>query len=634
LKRESLGLELSAFELGALSGIVQNQLQGWYVNNVYPLTDEGLLIRFHRAEMGNKNLALHPRIALWITSIQQLKEGEINEFCRLARKHLNRLQLDSCYAVRGERIVSLEFSHAGQKLGLFAEFFGAGNIIITDADRKILALLHEIDSKDRSLHPGSTYSLPKPKKATLDSISPDMLLKSAGEAAGLTKLIGRAVQLPDRILKEVVARSGLSEDSTINMDSATKLLSKLYELEEEANKSREFYIYEGEGKAILSSIQLTHLGNAAKILSAENIEEIFNPSLEERISASGTSVDFSRLEREKKRIESARKMYEATVNTAERLKEIAGALNSGQISLERAGEMLNSLNSSIRFENGVWTIEGRRRIFDNSYSLASQIFAESKRLISSASQIMDSIQKMEKALQKMERSGVEADKRGQAKQVKRKWFESFRWFLTSESFLAVGGRDAGSNSLLIRKKMEQEDLVFHAEVSGSPFFLLKRGKDAGQVSIVETATATVCYSRAWREGLTAADAYFVHPDQVKLGAPSGMYMARGSFMVEGQRNYVKNIKLILAVGVTKIDGEARACSGPTSSVSKYSPVVVEIVPGGMKPLAIAKKIIKLVEQHVENIQLPAVDEFLRVLPPGDSEIYGIKKGEGNTLPNF
>jgi len=632
LKRESLGLELSAFELGALSGIVQNELQGWYVNNVYPLTGEGILFRFHRSEMGSKSLALHPRIGLWITSMHQLNEGEMNEFCRLTRKHLVRSQLDSCYTIRGERIVTIEFTHVGQRLSLFAEFFGAGNIIITDANRRILALLHDIETKERSLHLGLVYSPPKPKKATLDSLSPEMLLQSAGEVTGLTKLIGRIVQLPDRILREVVARSGLSDGSAINTESASKLLSKLYELEEEANKSREFYIYEAEGKAVLSSIQLSHLGTAGKNLSSQQIGEIFDSSLTERILASGVTEDFSRMEREKKRIESARKMYEATIHTAERLKEIAAALNSGQISLDKAGEMVNSLNSSIRYENGVWLFDGRRRIFDNSYALASQLFAESKKLVSSASQIIDSIGKMEKALQKIERPRVETVKMEQVKQVK--WFESFRWLVTSESFLAIGGRDSGSNSLLIRKKMEKEDLVFHAEVTGSPFFLLKKGKDAGQASIFETAAATVCYSRAWREGLTAADAYFVQPDQVKLGAPAGMYMARGSFMIEGQRNYVKNIRLILGVGVTKLDGKPRACSGPTSSISKYSPIIVEIVPGGMKPLATAKKIMKLIEQHVVNIQLPAVDEFVRVLPPGDSEIYGIKKGEGDTLPIF
>src|SRR5579875_304393 len=107
--------------------------------------------------------------------------------------------------------------------------------------------------------------------------------------------------------------------------------------------------------------------------------------------------------------------------------------------------------------------------------------------MASALQINDYIRKMETALEKIKESREHAVKKEEARQVKRIWFESFRWFFTSESYLAVGGRDAGSNSLLVRKRMENEDLVFHAEVAGSPFFLLKRGKSAGQASIVEAA---------------------------------------------------------------------------------------------------------------------------------------------------
>lgn len=61
----------------------------------------------------------------------------------------------------------------------------------------------------------------------------------------------------------------------------------------------------------------------------------------------------------------------------------------------------------------------------------------------------------------------------------RRWFEKFRWFHTSEGLLAIGGRDAGTNSLLVRRHLAAEDLVFHAEIPGSPFFVLKGGGRAG-----------------------------------------------------------------------------------------------------------------------------------------------------------
>ncbi|MEM0118198.1 MAG: ribosome rescue protein RqcH [Conexivisphaerales archaeon] len=628
MKRESLGLELSAFELGALSGMVQNELHGWYVNNVYPLTDEGLLIRFHRSEAGDKNLAIHPRIAIWLTKAYHEHEGEIPEFCRSARRHLTRYHLVTCKVLRGERIVAAEFEHVDRKLKMFAEFFGAGNIIITDQEMKILAILHEIESKERILKPGLNYEFPKPRKLPLDSLTPETLIQGYEKGVSLSRFIGSKVQLPERVIREMITRSNLREDTVLDPSSASLLISTLKEMEEEAGKASVFYLYEVEGKKVLSSLLLTHIGNPSDTLLPERLDQIFTSSLTERASFKSEALE--RIEKERKRIESARKMHETTLEKARRLKEIAETISMGEVSFDEIGEMLSASGSSISYKNGSWFVDGRRKEFESRYSLASELFSESKKMLASAEQIQESIKRMEKELAQRE---AELSKRPLPPQVrtKKKWFEAYRWFLTSESFFAVGGRDAGSNSLLIRKKLSNEDLVFHAEIVGSPFFILKKGKLAGQASLREAAVATVSYSRAWREGLRAADAYYVEPSQVKLGAPSGQYLPRGSFVIEGQRNYLKDLKLALGVGITRLEEAVVACSGPVTSLVKYSPVVVEIAPGNIKPQALAKKLIRILEQHLSGFSIPSPDEFMKVLPPGDSEIVAVKKGEGDRI---
>ena len=54
-----------------------------------------------------------------------------------------------------------------------------------------------------------------------------------------------------------------------------------------------------------------------------------------------------------------------------------------------------------------------------------------------------------------------------------KWYERYRWFITSDGFLAIGGRDASSNSAIIRKYLTEQDLVFHAEIPAPHFSLSK-----------------------------------------------------------------------------------------------------------------------------------------------------------------
>ena len=55
----------------------------------------------------------------------------------------------------------------------------------------------------------------------------------------------------------------------------------------------------------------------------------------------------------------------------------------------------------------------------------------------------------------------------------KEWFEKFRHFTTSDGFLVVAGKDTVSNEVLIKKYTKQEDVVFHAEITGSPFVVVK-----------------------------------------------------------------------------------------------------------------------------------------------------------------
>ena len=54
------------------------------------------------------------------------------------------------------------------------------------------------------------------------------------------------------------------------------------------------------------------------------------------------------------------------------------------------------------------------------------------------------------------------------RQKKREWYEKFHWFFSSEGFLCVGGKDATSNEVIIKKHLEKNDLVLHTDMAGSP----------------------------------------------------------------------------------------------------------------------------------------------------------------------
>ena len=151
------------------------------------------------------------------------------------------------------------------------------------------------------------------------------------------------------------------------------------------------------------------------------------------------------------------------------------------------------------------------------------------------------------------------------------------------------------------------------------------------VSIHEVAHATVCFSRAWREGMYGLSAYWVNPEQVKKSAPSGQFLPKGSFTIEGQRNFVKAGTLRLAVGIISQDDDYVLTCGPTTPIKKNSICYAIIEPHGSEMADTAKKIriefSKLEEEITKNI---SIDDFVRVLPAGKSQIKEVDYGDSHT----
>ena len=188
--------------------------------------------------------------------------------------------------------------------------------------------------------------------------------------------------------------------------------------------------------------------------------------------------------------------------------------------------------------------------------------------------------------------------------------------------------------------MTDQDLVFHAEIHGSPFFLIKNiGHNSEDMttnhqSIIETAIATISFSRGWKEGLSSADAYWVYPYQVKKGAPTGQFLPKGSFVIEGKRNFVKALELKLSIGVTKDNDIYKLLCGPFDSIKSKSIIYCIIVPGSIDPMNAAKKLKSefitnsqnMDDDLIEFLKRISLDDIIRILPSGKLKITSSGKG--------
>ena len=144
-------------------------------------------------------------------------------------------------------------------------------------------------------------------------------------------------------------------------------------------------------------------------------------------------------------------------------------------------------------------------------------------------------------------------------------------------------------------------------MSGSPFFILKSGRDAKKEDIEEVAIATASYSRAWKLKMSSATVFYVNPEQVSKTPNPGEFLNKGSFMVRGKRNFI-DVKLEISIG-TKED---RIVGGPTSSISSQIDEFFTLIPGERKKSAITKMLAQKINCSPE--------EVIRFVPNGESNL--------------
>jgi len=220
----------------------------------------------------------------------------------------------------------------------------------------------------------------------------------------------------------------------------------------------------------------------------------------------------------------------------------------------------------------------------------------------------EALEKSLKKLEKIKKERPAEKEKTKKKDVKREWYEKFRWFISSEGFLCIGGRDATSNEIVIKKHTEKHDIVFHTDMAGSPFFVVKtKGKKVGKATLEEAAQATASYSRAWRLGVAVLDVFYVKPEQVSKKTKSGEYMPKGAFMIYGKTTYLRP-ELRLAVGIK----DGRIIAGPVGAVKKNADKYVIIEQGREKASALAKKIKAKIGGEL--------DDIIRMLPAGGGSV--------------
>jgi len=638
-------MTLAGIELNFLVNKISEEVQGYYVSNIWGITKDSILFKLHHPEKSDIFMMISTE-GVWLTSVK-IDQIEPNRLLKRLRSDLLRFKITKIEQKGSERIAYFTFAGFDKEFIIIGEFFGDGNILLCNDEMKILALQHAIDVRHRTLGVGMTYATPPSSGLDVFNISELDFedLKKSELIAG--KWFGRTLGLPKKYVEGIFELSNVNSKKIgkdLNDDEIKKIFHTTSTIVTNVTKgNHDPIIIRNETSEVIP----IKLGKSdGKISSVNSFMEGLDTVFTENIVEKGRSIQTGESDKKIKELETQISEQEKAIETVkEKSKYVTNLANSlyvmvskGIVSIEdpNAQSILEENNAKLSKEKGISLIvikDEKIKINPEAslQSIASVLFNEAKRQ-SGAIESIDQIKnKTKKKLEKLKNRTEASTQEIIVSEVRKKnWYERYRWFFTSDDMLAIGGRDAPSNSAVVRKHLGKNDKIFHGDIFGSPFFILKDAENPPTNSMNEVAHATVCFSRAWREGMHGTNAFWINPEQVKKSAPSGQFLPKGSFTIEGKRNFVNIPSLKLAVGIIPQDDHYLLTSGPPETIKKNSLCYAIIEPHGLEMVEVAKKIklefSKLEEEITKQINL---DDFVRALPSGQSQIKQVSYGDAS-----
>ncbi len=642
-------LSMSSFDIMVCVRELKNAI-GLRVENVYEL-DGSVILRLRSREEGRRDLVIVPGRRVNLTTRVYKAPKQPSSFAMLLRKHLENAEVLEISQPGFERIVEIKFSGTEERV-LIAEVFGEGNIVLCDSKKKIIQPYKVAVWRHRALKSGEHYLYPPARGADITRLDAVGFKQSLEKAPDLVRGLVVNLGLGGPLAEEICARVSVgrerkpSELSEEELDSIFKSVQGLL-----SQEPAPCIVFEdGKPVDVVPFEFKTNLGKEAKRFGSFNeaLDEYFSTVAVMTVGEKQRRSFEGRMEKLLKRQTEQQEQFASLYTKSAEAKRKADLIAIHHVKIDEMRRMLEGLKKtkgwkgaaeeierakssgegwaaairSLDLKEGKAEIELAGQLADidlrvSGYDNATRFYKEYKNLSEKSAGARESLEQTGRELELLKAGAPEAEVRPPPKRRKARWFERHRWFLSSDGMLVIGGRDASGNVEIVEKHMEPGDRYLHAEIVGAPHVVVKSaGKEVSQATIEEAAEFAAFNSRAWREGLGSLDVYWAMPEQVSAQAPSGTYLGKGSYVIQGKRNLLK-VPVRAAIGVMAMDGEEVVVCGPKSAVEKHSKTFVEVHPGSEKKSDLAHTIQAKFKSKGINV---TVDEIERALPPGTGEV--------------
>jgi predicted ribosome quality control (RQC) complex YloA/Tae2 family protein len=627
---------LSSFDVAAVVKELQ-AYSGWRIDKAYQPTARHIVLAVRNPRGGKR--FIHFRVGEWIYVSKSAGDmpKEPSDFAMMLRKRITNATISGIRQQGFDRIVVIDLRKE-EDHQLILELFGKGNAILVK-EGLIIQPLTSRAWRHRDVRARRAFEFPPaiPDPSQLEV--PQLLATLSQSDSDLVRTLATKLNLGGTYSEEICRRAGLPHGQAAReatAEGAADLIKAIRAVAADARESDRGFIVSKGGKPV--DVVPVRLG----IYDGHDTEEFasFSESIGEYVrrmpappmKKAGTADKRDQeLEKLKRKLAQQEKAAISLQNESVAAQAAGDALYAkyGDIAhtLMMAKDRLSQSNALddlpgfvsfdkkkalliVDVDSAVYELDVNGTVESN----AQKYYEKGKKMKSKLEGVLPALERTRDAVAKWKRDQAAQEARSvpDVSPTKRFWFERFRWFISSEGAVVLGGKDAKTNDMLVKKHLEAGDRYAHADIHGAPSIVVKMKEGVTELTLTEACEFAVATSKAWNAKIGSAAGYWVLPEQVSKTPQSGEYLARGAFVIRGKRNYSPKSEIALAIGEMTYEGERKIMCGPVSAIKAACPRHIVIRPGAVDKNLFAKR-------FAEEFKVP-IAEVQAVLPPGNLEI--------------
>ena len=663
---------MSNVDIYTVSNELNNLLSGARVDKSFQPTKDIVVMRFHVPGTGRIDLVMQCGSRIHTSQYPLENPTTPPTFPMLLRKRIKGAHVESVKQHNFDRVVEIRVKK-DKYYTIIVELFDKGNIILLDDENNIILPLKRKHWSSRDISSKKEYVFPEERGINPISVTEeefkDLFKDAESDAVRTLAKNGLGSLYAEEIIKRANENVEIDKN-TPNSEITDEQLAGLYNgfkdlFDNLTDDNVKPQIVKKDSKEDVVALDLKKYEDFEKTYY-ESFNEACDEFYSKKVNADIKSVKESAWNKKVNKFEKRLRLQEETLDnfyktiedsqhkgeviysnypTIENIINVVNQARSKDYSFKEIGKTLkkakkDGMPEAQIYESidklGVLTlnIDETSLIIDPKLTIpenAENYYEKAKKAKRKTKGALIAIENTKKQLENIKaKKDIAMEKIDvPRKRVKKnlKWYEKLRWFISSDNILVVGGRDANSNENVVKKYLDPNDIYLHADIHGASSTAIKlNGAKLNDNILKESGEFAASFSSAWSLGFSSQDVFWVHPDQVSKTPEAGEFLAKGSFVIRGHRNYIRGARVKLAVGIVDYEGK-RIMAGPIEAVEAHCDNYVVIKPGFTKKEAIAKKIISKINED----DLLTLDDIIRVLPSGkcdiDEEYHQRKKYE-------